>query len=329
MRSEAPAGLALSRPLLSRPMDRTSAIVVHYLVGAAHLHLGDFRQSESHLEKSLSLYDEDLCRPIAFIAGYHLHSFMLIWLGLARLYTGSIQQGKDTITAAVKDARSRSHPFTLTSALLALARFHNHVRDWESARAATEEGLAIAVEQRSPYHISRANILRAVNMIESGQTQEGLTCMEAALLAHQQTGANYQSSYSLTYLALAYARIGDTRRSLEIATQAIEEVARTGERWWEAEAQRVKGELLLAAASRRDEAEICFQKALECARLQGAKIWELRAATSLAKLWMSQGRKADGKRLLMPISEAFANGPNFPDLDDVRVLLTTRRTKDR
>lgn len=322
MRSEAPAGLKLAHPLLARSADRATRVIAHYLVGAAYLHMGDFRKSEQHLEQSRSLYDEEVCRSVAFIPGYHIHSFALIWLGLARLYAGSIHGAKEAISLAVTDARNRSHPFTLTSALLALARFCNHLRDLDGSLAATEEGLAIAVEQRSPYHVSRATVLRAVNLIEGGQPHEGIALMESALSAHRQTGANYQSSYNLSYLALAYSRIGDIQRSLEIATQAIEEIERTGERWWEPEAHRIKGEILLLTGEPRcDEAVRCFQTALECARRQQAKIWELRAARSLGKLRISQGRKVAAKRLLKPIYEQFSGGPEFADFGELRTLL--------
>src|SRR4029077_17482130 len=130
---------------------------------------------------SLRLYDEDGCRPVAFVGGYHLRSFILIWLGLAYLYVGEVARAAQTVAAAVSDARSRSHPFTLVSALLALARFRLHTRDLPGAVAATEEGMAIATEQRSPYHVSRAAVLRAVNVVESGRPSQGIALMEEAL----------------------------------------------------------------------------------------------------------------------------------------------------
>lgn len=291
MRSESPQGLKLASPLLEQPLERPTATIVHYLVGAAHLHMGSFHGAQRHLEESLSLYDEEACRPLAFVGGYHVHSFALIWLGLARLYVGALERGRETILAAVSDARRRSHPFTLVSALLALARFLVHVGDVRAAIDATEEGNAIATEQRSPYHISRASVLRAVNLIESGQPQAGITLMHRALDAHRETGANYQSSFNLSYLALAHSRAGDHQRAFEIATQAADEVERTGERWWEAEAHRIRGEVILSAApADSEEAEACFRRALECARRQAAKLWELRAEESLARVGLVAGK---------------------------------------
>ena len=86
MRSESPACLDLTAHLLKRRLDRPTANVVHYLVGTAHLHLDNFKESIHHLEAALSLYGEETCRSVAFVAGYHLRSFTLIWLGLGYLY---------------------------------------------------------------------------------------------------------------------------------------------------------------------------------------------------------------------------------------------------
>jgi tetratricopeptide (TPR) repeat protein len=306
MRSESPLCLDLAVPLLNRYLDRPTENVARYLVGTAHLHIGNFRDSIGHLETALSLYDEDLCRSVAFVLGYHLRSFTLIWLGLDYLYVGSQERAAETISAAVDDARSRAHPFTLVSALLALARFRIHIHDLKGAIDATEEGLAIATEQRSPYHMSRANVLRAVNVVESGQVKEGIKLMERALIAHRKTGANFQSSYNLSRLAEAYARAGRFKRALQLADEAVADVRRSGEQWWEAEAERLRGEILLSAAPERTvEAERCFRTALACAKRQGARLWEFQATQSLARVCRAQGRNDEAHTLLAPLAGTF------------------------
>ena len=146
--------------------------------------------------------------------------------------------------------------------------------------------------------------------------------MERALEAHRKTGANYQSSYNQSYLALAHARAGDIERALEISAQAVDEVERSGERWWEAEAHRLKGEIcLMAVPALRDEAEVCFRRALECARLKHAKLWELHAAQSLAKLWSTENRHERTRDLLAAVYGQFTEGFDLPALKEAKELL--------
>jgi DNA-binding winged helix-turn-helix (wHTH) protein/predicted ATPase len=326
IRSEAPKVLELAEPFLRRRVDPQSAMIGHYEAGAACLHIGRFEDAKILLEKALSLYDEESCRPVAFMAGTHIRAFSLVWLSLAYLYLGRLKLATETIEAAVRDARSRLHPFTLVSALLASARFFLHTRNLHAAIAATEEGFAIATEQRSPYHISRANILKAVMVVEGGRAAEGISLMDHALIEHRNTGANFQSSFNLSCLADAYARAGDFARAIDYAEQAIGEIERTGERWWAAEAERIKGKILLAAnpADGR-RAEQCFRSALKSAQSQNAKFWQLRAAHSLASLWSGGGRDAEARKLLAPIYREFTDGIDLPDLFDARGLLERLR----
>ncbi|MGH6712300.1 MAG: AAA family ATPase [Bradyrhizobium sp.] len=322
VRSEAPKMLQLAEPFLRRRVDRQSLMIGHYEVGTAYLHIGKFEDARFHLEWGLSRFDEEGSRPMAFIAGTHVRTFWLVWLSLTYLFLGRLRLATETIEAAVSDARSRLHPFTLVSALLASARFYLHTRNLQAAIAATEEGFAVATEQRSPYHISRANILKAVNLVEGGRAAEGISLMDRALVEHRKTGANFQSSFNLSCLADAHARAGSYGLAIDFADQAIQEVERTGERWWAAEAQRLRGKIILVANpadSRR--AEDCFRAALKSAQSQKARFWELRAAHSLASLWDGKGRDAEARKLLTPICSEFDDDVDLPDLNDARKLL--------
>lgn len=322
MRSEAPLGLQLCEPLLRTQLGHATGAVAHFLAGAAHLPMGNFDEALRQLGTSLSLWDEKDCKSLAFVTGHHLRSFMLVWSGLAMVCSGRVASARETMLAAVQDARDRRHAFTLVSTLLAFARFYLHVRNVEAAIMATEEGLAIALEQRSPYHISRANVLRAVNLIESNHPRKGIELMKRALIEHRATGANFQSSFNLSHLALAHARVGEHRQAQHIASEAIEEVKRTGERWWEAEAYRLRGEILLMAhPPNRTQAETCFLNSLACARGQQARLWELRAALSLARLWQSMGKPSEARTVLEPIYRWFARETTIPDFVEAEELL--------
>jgi predicted ATPase len=142
------------------------------------------------------------------------------------------------------------------------------------------------------------------------------------LAAYQATGGGvFQPSY-LVLLAEAYGNMGQTDGGLSMLAEALAAVEHSEERWWEAELYRLKGELLLArAAEHRAEAEACFHQALAVARQQQAKSLELRAATSLSRLWQQQGKRAEAYELLAPIYGWFTEGFDTADLQEAKALL--------
>ena len=104
--------------------------------------------------------------------------------------------------------------------------------------------------------------------------------------------------------------------------EALNDVQQTGERWSESELYRLKGELLLQKPSDNSaEAETCIKRALDIAASQQAKSWELRAATSLARLWQSQGRRQEALGVLAPVFDWFTEGFDIPDLKEAKSLL--------
>ena len=116
--------------------------------------------------------------------------------------------------------------------------------------------------------------------------------------------------------------MGQVDEGLHLVTEALAVVDTTGERYYEAELHRLHGELLLRQALLEAQAaEACFQQALEVARRQQAKSWELRAATSLSRLWQQQGKKAKACALLAPIYGWFTEGFDTVDLQEAKALL--------
>jgi predicted ATPase len=111
---------------------------------------------------------------------------------------------------------------------------------------------------------------------------------------------------------------------LDLLTQALKRVTRTGECWFEAELHRLRGEYLLAdRAGESAAAEFCFQHAAAVAREQGTKTWELRAATSLARLWAERAKRQKAHDLLAPVYDWFTEGFDTRDLEDARACSTS------
>jgi predicted ATPase len=148
-------------------------------------------------------------------------------------------------------------------------------------------------------------IMHGWALAQQGQAKEGIVQMTQGLRAYHATGAAIRRPHFLALLAEALALV-DT----------------TGERWYEAELYRLKGELLLQQNSdNQAEAERCFHHALDIARNQQAKSFELRAATSLARLWDQQGKRDEARQVLAEVYNWFTEGFDTADLQDAKALL--------
>jgi predicted ATPase len=126
--------------------------------------------------------------------------------------------------------------------------------------------------------------------------------------------------YYLGLLAEAHRRIDRTTEGLNLLSEALEIVERTDERWYEAELYRLNGDLLFARTDRQS-AEPWFSRALATAQKQGAKSWEIRASTSLARLRRDQGKRTEARDLLAPVYGWFTEGFDTPVLKEAKALL--------
>jgi predicted ATPase len=146
--------------------------------------------------------------------------------------------------------------------------------------------------------------------------------LQQGLHTYQATGTTLSEPYFLALLAQSYERVGQVEEGLRKLIEALALVDKTRERWYEAELHRLKGELLLQqSADNQPEAASCFHQAISIAQRQQAKSWELRAATSLARLWQSQGKRQGAYDLLAPVYNWFTEGFDTADLKDAKALL--------
>jgi predicted ATPase len=146
--------------------------------------------------------------------------------------------------------------------------------------------------------------------------------MRKGLDASRATGAAWRTLYWLALLASVHGRLGQAQEGVVVIAEALAFVARTGERFWEAELRRLNGQLLLQANQANEpEAEACFRTAIEIARSRKARSLELRAAASLARLWRHQGKPEAARDLLTPVYGWFTEGFDTQDLKDAKALL--------
>jgi len=149
---------------------------------------------------------------------------------------------------------------------------------------------------------------------------EGVSLLRQGLAAYRATGAEAWVPYQIALLAKACEIAGQIEEAADLLDDALQIVERTGERWLEAELHRHKGELVLRDGQ-PDAAEELFRKALSIAKQQEAKLWQLRAAVSLARLCRDRGHRTEARDLLAPIYEWFTEGFDTPDLKEAKVLL--------
>jgi predicted ATPase len=165
-------------------------------------------------------------------------------------------------------------------------------------------------------------ILHGWGLVVQGQGDAGIAQMRQGLLSSQSAGTKLGQAPVLAQLAEVYWRTEQTAAGLQALTEALAVMDTTSERWWAAETYRRNGELLL----QQDVLDVsgaaaCFQHALDIARQQHAKSWELRAATSLARLWQGQDKCAEAHALLAPIYGWFTEGLDTADLQEAKALL--------
>ena len=180
--------------------------------------------------------------------------------------------------------------------------------------------VAVTTEQGFPFYRATGAIFRGWVKAKNGDVAEGLSLLRAGSSAFCVTGAAAWLPLYIALLASACEIAGQVEEGAALLDQALQLVERTGERWFAAELNRQKGELLLRQGH-AEAAEELYSKALGIAREQETKLWELRAAASLARLWRNQGHRAEANDLLAPVYNWFTEGFETADLKEARVLL--------
>jgi predicted ATPase len=179
--------------------------------------------------------------------------------------------------------------------------------------------IAVSDEHGFPFHRAVGTVFRGWTLAGSGQTAEGIALLRAGIAAFRASGAVTEAPFFLTLLADVEG-MAKRDQGLGHLAEAERLVAETEERWAEAELHRVRGELL-RTGNDPAAAEHCFCQAMDVARQQSAKFWELRAAISLARLWRDQAKRDAARDLLAPTYGWFTEGFDTPVLKEARALL--------
>jgi predicted ATPase len=317
--------------LAQRVQDAALLLEAHYALGVSWFMLGDLALACTHMEHTIALYDPAQHHGLAYryggidpgMGGFGVCAWVL-WL------RGYPAQARTHGDRALSLAQQLAHPFSLARTLHYDALLCQLRRDVSVVRAQAEAAIAVATAQSFALAQASGLIMRGWASTVQEHSTEGLAHLRQGLDMYRSTGAEYQRPHYLALLAEASGLLGQPEGGLAALEEASTLMEKTGERYYEAELHRQRGELLLHAAGGVRQAALtaqdCFQQALDVARQQRAKSLELRAAMSLARLWQRQGRRAEARALLAPIYGWFTEGHDTLDLQEAHVLLDTLAT---
>jgi class 3 adenylate cyclase/predicted negative regulator of RcsB-dependent stress response len=291
------------------------------------LYEGNFRVAFDGFNRAcdlaVSLPSKSELREVSFGAGWK--SLAPSLLSLTLCFLGNFDDALARDAESLATARGNpSAPNALMSSLVWSALLHQLLRKPQIAYSHGAEADRLARERGVTAFLNFTAFNRGWALVQSGQIEEGLTELEPCRKVFAQVSQTYGNDTGETWfgLGLAEAYLASNRFNdgLEVVAQALETAQRTGTRIFEAEMLRLKGELLLRSGNQQAASQ-CFRNAVEVARRQGAKLWELRATTSLTRLLAPQGRCEEACTMLVEICNSFPEGFHAADLKDAKALL--------
>ena len=306
--------------LSHRRSDSAGLIMGHYSTGRNLMWVGNFASSRLHLETVLALYDSNSHHSLVRQTGIHPQLAAQAALGIVLFCLGFPDQALAQGNKAIAEARRLPHPPTLAMSLGMNALLLAIIGDDVGLEQRVEGLVAIATDQGFPFYRATGAIFRGWVKANNADVTEGLSLLRSGSSAYCATGATVWMPLYIALRAGVCDIAGQVEEAVARLDQALELAERTGERWFAAELDRQRGRLLLRQGY-PEAAEELYRKALSVAREQEAKLWELRAAASLARLWRDQGRCAAARDLLAPVYGWFTEGFATPDLKAAKMLL--------
>jgi predicted ATPase len=310
-----------------------SAMVGHNLLGAALLLRGEIAEARTHFDQAaetrrergrrMAHYDPAELRPLATrfredpgVAILHFRSKALWLLGHPEAALADIDQ-------ALKYARESGFAVSVLWALSSSFFFvDSYCGNYATANARVDELIALADEKDTAQWRAWGMLGRGWILGLTGRAAEAVETITSGIAAWRSTGATSYLPSWLSNLAAAHAELGQLDAAWRCVGEAMAAIETTKERWFEAEVNRIAGEIALKSPEPEvAKAEAHFERALSVARQQQAKSWELRAAMSMARLWRDQGKRDEACELLAPVYGWFTEGFDTLDLKEAKALL--------
>ena len=293
-------------------------------MGESLIYRGEFVGARTHFERANSLYDPIQHRWLAAIlGGFDFGAHSLTYVGAILWYLGYPDQAVDRLERALALARKVSNLFSISLALYYMSRIQASRGEGEAALKAADALVLLATEEGLQQWIVYGRFALALGRLaDQGQAEAGIGQLREGLASMRPSGARAGRTVFCTAIAEGCGILGRVEDGLAAVTEALAAADENEERFYEAEIHRFKGELLLKQSnSNTTEAQNCFERAIEIARNQSAKSWELRATMSLARLLDQQGSRDTARTMLAKIYNWFTEGFDTADLKDAKTLL--------
>jgi class 3 adenylate cyclase/predicted ATPase len=316
-------GLAVQFLALAEEQGTTVPLMIgHRLMGTSSLFTGDIAEGRAHYDQAIALYDRAAHHPLAARFAQDVGVAILSYRSLALWLLGYPEAALADTDHALKAAREIGHAATLMYALFAVPLTPIHCGNYAAANTLAEEVVALADEKGALFWKARGMMNQGWVLALTGNGSDAIGRLTCGIAAYRSTGSTVWMPIFLSYLARAYAEVGQFDDAWRCIGEAIAAVEATNERWCEAEVHRTAGEIaLLPLEPDTANAQAYFDRALSIARKQHARSWELRAAMSMARLWRDQGKQQQARDLLAPIHGWFTEGFDTLDLKQAKALL--------
>jgi len=314
------AGELLS--IANSAQDHTNLLAAHRALGASLFWLGDLTNAHYHMEQALAFYEPQQHHHQDFLywtdQGLHALSYTTIILWLLGYPDQALNRVCEVLTLAYK----LSHAYSRAMAILLVTFARCYLREIDRTKESAKELIDCSTKNRFPILLSIGEVMHLWALGMEKKENDIIDKMNRAIEELQSIPFDNMRSFFRGLLAEVCVKYGQIEEGLTTLEEAQTWMVKTGERFWEAELHRLKGEMHSSqSVEGQMEAESCFHQAIEVAQHQRAKSLELRAAMSLSRLWQSQGKMEEAKRLLSDIYDWFTEGFDTADLKDAKALL--------
>jgi class 3 adenylate cyclase/predicted ATPase len=294
----------------------------HEVTGISLMFTGNVAEGRAYLDRAIALYDPVEHRPLTTRFGQDHGVVALCFRSWALWLLGYPKAALADAENAVKNARAIGQAGSLMLALVLTASPFVLCGDYVAANAQLDEVVALADEKGAALWKADGTMNQGWVSALTGKAPNAIQIITTGLIAWRSTGATIRVPERVSSLASAYADIGHFDDAWRCIGEAMTATEKTNERWFEAEVHRLAGEIALKSSQPDTEkAQSYFERALAVARQQQVKSWELRTATSLARLWRDQGKVSEARELLAPVYGWFTEGFDTRDLKEAKALL--------